>query len=69
MRNHIIGLFAILLSTISFSAYSQDTISVKARPKVGLVLSGGGAKGAAHIGVISMHWDIHPLKSLTSSVR
>ena len=52
MRNHIIGLFAILLSTISFSAYSQDTISVKARPKVGLVLSGGGAKGAAHIGVI-----------------
>ena len=52
MRNHIIGLFAILLSTISFSAYSQDTTSVKARPKVGLVLSGGGAKGAAHIGVI-----------------
>ena len=35
----------------SFAAFSQDTTSV-ARPKVGLVLSGGGAKGAAHIGVL-----------------
>lgn len=34
------------------TVYSQDTTSVKARPKVGLVLSGGGAKGAAHIGVL-----------------
>lgn len=32
-------------------AISQDTI-VDGRPKVGLVLSGGGAKGAAHIGVL-----------------
>lgn len=40
----------------SLAAYSQDTIQdtiqVKQRPKVGLVLSGGGAKGAAHIGVL-----------------
>lgn len=43
---------AILLLSITVSAYSQDTTSVKARPKVGLVLSGGGAKGAAHIGVL-----------------
>ena len=43
---------AILLLSITISAYSQDTTSVKARPKVGLVLSGGGAKGAAHIGVL-----------------
>lgn len=35
----------------SLAAFSQDTTSV-ARPKVGLVLSGGGAKGAAHIGVL-----------------
>ena len=33
-------------------AYSQDTTRVNSRPKVGLVLSGGGAKGAAHIGVL-----------------
>ena len=41
----------ISILSISVSAYSQDTTSVK-RPKVGLVLSGGGAKGAAHIGVL-----------------
>ena len=41
-----------MLITISMTAYSQDTTSVKLRPKVGLVLSGGGAKGAAHIGVL-----------------
>ena len=45
-------LCAIFLITISIPAYSQDTTRVKARPKVGLVLSGGGAKGAAHIGVL-----------------
>ena len=33
-------------------AYAQDSIKVKERPKVGLVLSGGGAKGAAHVGVL-----------------
>ena len=37
---------------ITSTAYAQDTTSVKARPKVGVVLSGGGAKGAAHIGVL-----------------
>ena len=34
------------------SAYAQDSTKVKERPKVGLVLSGGGAKGAAHVGVL-----------------
>ena len=33
-------------------AKAQDSIKVKERPKVGLVLSGGGAKGAAHVGVL-----------------
>ena len=40
-----------LLLLMSHIAFSQDTI-VETRPKVGLVLSGGGAKGAAHIGVL-----------------
>ena len=35
-----------LLSTITFFSFNQT------RPKVALVLSGGGAKGFAHIGVI-----------------
>lgn len=42
----------LMLLSISVIAYSQDTTYVKSRPKVGLVLSGGGAKGAAHIGVL-----------------
>ena len=43
---------AIFLSFIAYNAFSQDDATVTNRPKVGLVLSGGGAKGAAHIGVL-----------------
>ena len=52
MRNYGRKLCIAVLLSISTIAYSQDTTSVKSRPKVGLVLSGGGAKGAAHIGVL-----------------
>ena len=45
-------ILALSLLLISQVAFSRDTTSVSSRPKVGLVLSGGGAKGAAHIGVI-----------------
>ena len=41
----------ILLFVISFSLYSQDK---KPKPKVALVLSGGTAKGLAHIGVLKV---------------
>jgi len=34
--------------------YSNLSISAQLRPKIGLVLSGGGAKGAAHIGVLKV---------------
>ncbi len=44
-----IFLFFFLLS--SFFSSAQDTIK---RPKIGLVLSGGGAKGFAHIGVLKV---------------
>lgn len=52
MKKFIRILLMILLSSISFVVYSKDTARVVTRPKVGLVLSGGGAKGAAHIGVL-----------------
>ena len=42
----------LLLLSLANYVYSQETTAVKERPKVGLVLSGGGAKGAAHIGVL-----------------
>ena len=43
---HINFIFCIVLSLFIHVSYAQSP------PKVGLVLSGGGAKGFAHIGVI-----------------
>ena len=45
MHKHFIGICLLLFFQLSFG---QET----SRPKVGLVLSGGGAKGLAHIGVL-----------------
>lgn len=42
----------VLLLLITYSVSAQETTDNATRPKVGLVLSGGGAKGAAHIGVL-----------------
>ena len=42
-------LFPIALLFFTHSCYSQEKTN---RPKIGLVLSGGGAKGFAHIGVL-----------------
>ncbi len=44
------ALFVFLLVTYQAS-FSQDTIK---KPKIGLVLSGGGAKGFAHVGVLKV---------------
>lgn len=43
-------LFTLLLPSIGI-ANDEDT---EGRPKIGLVLSGGGARGAAHIGVLKI---------------
>ena len=48
MKKFIVFLFLFFTFLPSFS---QDTIK---RPKIGLVLSGGGAKGFAHIGVLKV---------------
>lgn len=40
-------ILAVVTLTLSFAAFAE-------RPKIGLVLSGGGAKGAAHVGVIKV---------------
>ena len=48
-----ISLFIILFSFCSISVVNAENIP-KERPKIGLVLSGGGAKGAAHIGVLKV---------------
>ena len=50
MKNCIYFVFLILI--LSQSTFSQEPI--KRRQKIGLVLSGGGAKGFAHIGVLKV---------------
>ena len=49
----IILLLIVFYSFCSFSVFSAEKIT-KERLKIGLVLSGGGAKGAAHIGVLKV---------------
>jgi NTE family protein len=52
MRYSLIIVFFACISTCGNPVEAQDTLS--RRPKVGLVLSGGGAKGLAHIGVLKV---------------
>lgn len=57
MNNGNISFFLICLITgLSFVGYSQKAESLRdlQRPTIGLVLSGGGAKGLAHVGVLKV---------------
>lgn len=47
------SIFLLLFLLQSFTSFSQDTLKKKPL-KIGLVLSGGGAKGFAHIGVLKV---------------
>ncbi len=55
LNNHIgtalLVLSVAMLSGIA-SAQSDDAVNSLSRPRVGLVLSGGGARGGAHVGVL-----------------
>lgn len=48
----VLILCTLILSNFTFITAGETADSLVSRPKVGLVLSGGGAKGVAHIGVI-----------------
>ncbi len=48
-----IGIFIALLAGSAWVAHASD-VEEKKRPKIGVVLSGGGARGAAHIGVLKV---------------
>lgn len=55
-------IFVIIFSSINFSQTTNPTsnnLQTKKRPKIGLVLSGGGARGFAHIGVIKVLEENH----------
>ena len=51
MKKLILLISLLMISQISFA---QDSITTNKKPKIGLVLSGGGAKGLAHIGVLKV---------------
>jgi NTE family protein len=48
----LVCIFATAVS--SFAEDAREAATVKKRPRIGLVLSGGGARGAAHIGVLKV---------------
>lgn len=52
MKRYIIGLLLCLSTVFAQAQTAADTVVRHGRPKVGVALSGGGAKGAAHIGVL-----------------
>ncbi|MCK5880197.1 MAG: patatin-like phospholipase family protein, partial [Holophagae bacterium] len=45
-------LFILIVLVLSFPVSGAEDSTAKLRPRIGLVLSGGGARGAAHIGVL-----------------
>ncbi|MBQ7222593.1 MAG: patatin-like phospholipase family protein [Bacteroidales bacterium] len=65
MAKRILSLILFLLSSVSvlmaetnnldtLQVFSRNSNNAPARPKIGVVLAGGGAKGAAHIGVLQL---------------
>lgn len=53
MKKHLIYLFLLFL-TLPLNAQVKEGFTVPKNPKIGLSLSGGGAKGFAHIGVLKV---------------
>ncbi|MGF1725700.1 patatin-like phospholipase family protein [Photobacterium nomapromontoriensis] len=51
---HWIGVIVLSVMGISPIIAEAESLQDGSRPKIGVVLSGGGAKGAAHIGVLSV---------------
>jgi NTE family protein len=64
-RTHLVPAIRIIALTLTlffvsaFASFSQDTPEKKKRPRIGLVLEGGGALGFAHIGVLQWLEDHH----------
>ncbi|PSU04263.1 hypothetical protein C9J03_19295 [Photobacterium gaetbulicola] len=54
-RTLVLGITFLCLFSVSFSSVAF----AEQRPKIGVVLGGGGAKGAAHIGVLKALEDLH----------
>lgn len=58
----------LLFSSIALYLFSSVSLAAETRPKIGLVLAGGGAKGAAHIGVLKALEEMHiPIDYITGT--
>lgn len=58
----------LLFSSIALYLFSSISLADEPRPKIGLVLAGGGAKGAAHIGVLKALEEMHiPIDYITGT--
>ena len=57
-RSVVIPCFLVMMlaafSESTLAQHTTDSMEQKSRPKIGLALSGGGARGAAHIGVLKI---------------
>src|SRR5678816_2761411 len=62
MRLSFLVIAGILLSPLADS--QAEPVAVTARPRVGLVLAGGGAKGGAHVGVLKALEELHVPRSV-----
>ena len=72
MNRFVTGILCLLLVLPSVSALAGDSkakeTAVPSRPKIALVLAGGGAKGAAHIGVLKALEELHiPIDYITGT--
>src|SRR5437868_6897199 len=48
-----------LLGSSTVVSYGAEAPHVPGRPRIGLVLAGGGAKGGAHVGVLKVLEELH----------
>ena len=55
MRRTLFALLATALAALSLVVpWTSSAAADRAHPRIGLVLSGGGARGSAHIGVLKV---------------
>ena len=63
MKFQVPALLALLMPAATFAALAQqpapDPAAAPQRPRIGLVLAGGGAKGGAHIGALKVLEELH----------
>jgi NTE family protein len=61
-------LFSFVFPAASLAADGNEPIQSQSRPRIGLVLSGGGARGISHIGVIKVLEEMHvPVDFITGT--